>query len=93
MNNTMPAEEKTVLLMGLLAKRSEGASQAELKKELGISMSTAYWILQTLLEDKWVKKNSRRLYTPDNGLLFSWTAPSCRITVIGRITSRYLPRT
>ena len=48
MNNKIPAVEKTIALLELLAKLPEGATQAELKKELGISMSTAYRILQTL---------------------------------------------
>ena len=69
MNNIIPAVEKTILLMEFLAKSPEGASQSELKKELGISMSTAYRILQTLLEHRWVRKNPAGVYTPDNGLL------------------------
>lgn len=69
MNNRIPAVEKTILLMELLAKSPEGATQSELKRELAISMSTAYRILQTLLKHKWVRKNADGVYMPDNGLL------------------------
>lgn len=69
MNNKIPAVEKTIALLELLAKLPSGATQAELKKELGISMSTAYRILQTLLKHKWVRKNADTKYSLDNGLL------------------------
>ena len=69
MNNKIPAVEKTIALLELLAKLPEGATQAELKKELGISMSTAYLILQTLLKHKWIRKNADTKYSLDNGLL------------------------
>lgn len=69
MNNKIPAVEKTIALLELLAKLPEGATQAELKKELGISMSTAYRILQTLLKHKWIRKNADTKYSLDNGLL------------------------
>ncbi len=69
MNNKIPAVEKTILLLELLAKRPNGATQAEMKNGLNISMSTAYRILQTLLKHKWVMKDQFGIYTLDNGLL------------------------
>ena len=69
MNNKIPAVEKTIALLELLSKHPEGATQAELRKELSISMSTTYRILQTLLKYKWVRKNADATYSPGNGLL------------------------
>ncbi|MDD4817007.1 MAG: IclR family transcriptional regulator [Victivallaceae bacterium] len=69
MNNNIPAVEKTIMMLELLAGLTGGATQAELKNELNISMSTAYRILQTLLKHKWVMKDSSGVYTLDNGLL------------------------
>lgn len=67
MNNTIPAVDKTVQMLEML---SEGAfSQGELSRHLGISMSTAYRILQTLLARNWVAKDERGIYTLSTGLL------------------------
>ena len=69
MNNKIPAVEKTITLMELLARYPGGMAQSGLKRELGISMSTAYRILQTLLKHHWVRKNPDATYTLDHGLL------------------------
>jgi DNA-binding IclR family transcriptional regulator len=69
MNNNIPAVERTVALLNYLSEAPNGASQLQLKKELGISMSSAYRILQTLLEQHWVRKNSDGVYQLGNGLL------------------------
>lgn len=69
MNNKIPAVEKTITLMELLARYPGGMAQSGLKRELGISMSTTYRILQTLLKHHWVRKNPDATYTLDHGLL------------------------
>ncbi len=69
MNNNIPAVEKTIALLDYMAGRQERVSQAQLKKELGISMSTTYRILQTLLDYNWVVKHSNGTYELGNGLL------------------------
>ena len=69
MNNGIPAVEKTVALLNYLSDRPEGATQAQLKKELGISMSTTYRILQTLLDSHWVRKRGDGVYLLGSGLL------------------------
>ena len=69
-NNTVPAVEKTIALLEFLAEipKEKGITQNEIKKELDLSMSSAYRILQTLLEANWLKKREDGVYFPGNGL-------------------------
>lgn len=69
-NNTVPAVEKAIAFLEYLAEipREKGITQNEMKKELDLSMSSAYRILQTLLEANWVKKREDGVYFPGNGL-------------------------
>lgn len=68
MNNSIPAVEKTLALLERLAASEKGLTQLEFKEELGISMSTCYRILQTLLAHEWVRKDEKGVYCPGKGL-------------------------
>ena len=69
-NNTVPAVEKTIAFLEYLARipRGKGITQNEFRKELDLSMSSAYRILQTLLEANWLKKREDGVYFPGNAL-------------------------
>ena len=67
MNNTIPAVDKTVQILEMLA--GSPCSQGELSRALGISMSTAYRILQTLRAREWVAKDDAGRYALASGLL------------------------
>lgn len=69
MNNNIPAVERTIALLDYLSEQKEGATQAQLQKALGISMSSTYRILQTLLDSHWVRKRSDGAYLLGSGLL------------------------
>lgn len=69
MNNTIPAVDHTLQLLEVLSSRDDGAAQSVLQRELGISASSTYRILQTLLKHRWVKKDDCGCYTLDHGLL------------------------
>lgn len=69
MNNIIPAVERTIALLDHLSEQKGGATQAQLKKQLGISMSSTYRILQTLLASHWVRKRGDGAYLPGSGLL------------------------
>ncbi len=67
--NTNPAVEKTLLLLHHLGQSGSGATQAELARELGISPSTCYRILQTLRKHDWVRKGTDSRYDLSGGVL------------------------
>jgi len=67
MNNKIPAVEKTLHLLQALSRRKH--SQAELSRELKITMSTTYRILSTLRGHDWVRKDGEGNYALSNGLL------------------------
>lgn len=67
--NTNPAVEKTLLLLHHLGQSGSGATQAELARELGISPSTCYRILQTLRKHDWVRKGADGRYDLSGGVL------------------------
>ncbi|OQA86560.1 MAG: HTH-type transcriptional repressor AllR [Lentisphaerae bacterium ADurb.Bin242] len=67
MNNKIPAVEKTLLLLQALSRKKY--SQAELSRELKITMSTTYRILSTLRGHDWVRKDEDGNYALSNGLL------------------------
>lgn len=94
MNNTIPAVEKTVLLMQSLARKK--SSQAELSKELDIAMSTAYRILSTLRRHDWVRKNENGEYSLSGGLLpllSHFRSEMARLdhakSLVSRVSSKY----
>ena len=66
-NNSIPAVAKTVELLNALAIKAQ--TQAQLSRDLGITMSTTYRILCTLRAAKWVRKNPDSTYQLDSGLL------------------------
>lgn len=65
--NKIPAVEKTVHVLRFLCHHK--ATQAELSRELGITMSTTYRILNTLREYDWVRKEEGGCYALSSGLL------------------------
>ena len=67
MNNIIPTVDKTILLLQVLAGRD--ATQSELSRELGITMSSAYRILMTLQHHNWVRKKSGASYALSEGIL------------------------
>ena len=71
MNNDhiIPAVEKAVMLLGRLGRSGRGLTQAELSKELGITPSTCYRIIQTLLKHDWLAKLPDNRYDLSGGLL------------------------
>ncbi len=67
MNNTIPAVEKTVHLLQALSRKKY--PQAELSRELKITMSTTYRILSTLRGHDWIRKEEDGSYALSGGLL------------------------
>lgn len=67
--NTIPAVEKTVAILNILSNSSGGVTQTELVKRLGVTQSTAYRILQSLLKYNWVRKTQSNTYELANGIL------------------------
>ncbi len=67
MNNKIPAVEKTLLLLQALSRKKY--SQAELSRELKITMSTTYRILSTLRGHDWIRKDEEGNYALSSGLL------------------------
>ena len=76
MNNVIPAVDKSVQILEMLSEAP--ASQVELSKALGISMSTVYRILQTLACRDWVKKDDRGTYFLASGVLTLFTGRGTR---------------
>lgn len=69
MNNNIPAVEKTLALLEVLAESENGLTQAQIRDQLALSMSTCYRILQTLLARDWVQKDEKSVYHLGKGLL------------------------
>ena len=80
MNNTIPALEKAIQMMLTIAEGEK--TQAELSSELGISMSTAYRILMTLQNHRWVRKHPGASYSLAEGLLPLTRGLSPEITLL-----------
>lgn len=68
-NNIIPAVERAVALLDYLSTQKDGATQAQLQKALGLSMSSTYRILQTLGAAHWVRKDEDGRYLLGSGLL------------------------
>ena len=67
--NIIPAVDKTIALLEYLGQTENGRSQAELAKELDITGSTCYRILQTLLKHDWLLKLPENRYDLSSGML------------------------
>jgi DNA-binding IclR family transcriptional regulator len=67
--NTNPAVDKALEILTRLGQSEGGATQAELARELGISPSTCYRILQTLWKHDWVQKDAGSRYDLSGGIL------------------------
>ncbi len=60
--HTIPAVEKTVAVLTRLGESASGMTQSELAKELDVTPSSCYRILQTLLAADWIRKRSGNRY-------------------------------
>jgi len=67
--NIVPAVEKMMILLGYLGKKAGGATQPELMKAAGLTASTCYRILQTLLKHDWIRQRDGNAYDLSNGLM------------------------
>lgn len=67
--NTIPALERSLELMELLASVKGGMTQTEVKRALGLSVSTVYRIFNTLQARNWVRRRSNGKYVPGNGMM------------------------
>ena len=65
----IPAVAKAVGLLEYLGRSERGATQAELAKELDITVSTCYRIIQTLQKSDWLRKLPGNRYDVSGGLL------------------------
>ncbi len=86
MNNKIPAVEKAVQMLLALSERD--ATQAELCAALGISQSTAYRILMTLQEHRWVAKRSGAAYSLGEGLLPLTRGIARELSLLERMTEK-----
>ena len=86
MNNTIPAVDKTIQLLLQLSEKE--ATQAELSRSLGISMSTTYRILMTLLNHRWVFKSEEGVYRLSDGILPLTLGFSHEVNLLERVTEK-----
>ena len=86
MNNKIPAVEKAVQLLLALSERD--ATQAELCVALGIAQSTAYRILMTLQEHRWVHKKDGAVYSLGDGLLPLTRGIAHELSLLERMTEK-----
>ena len=68
-SHTIPALEKAMELLELLGGAEEGLRQSELCEALGLSTSTAYRMLRTLLARNWIIRKKGGVYALGNGML------------------------
>lgn len=66
--NIIPAVEKTLDVILLLAQDAQGKTRNEIADKLNIASSTCYRILNTLAEYQWIKKDANAKYSIDTGL-------------------------
>lgn len=69
MNNRIPSVDKTASLIELLAASRAPLPQSILAKRLGITPSTTYRILQTLIAHRWVRKTQKNGFELWNGMM------------------------
>lgn len=67
--NTIPAVEKSIAMLLYLSTHELGATRTELATALGVTRSTCYRIMQTLLGADFIRKNESNRYELSNGLL------------------------
>lgn len=67
--NTIPAVEKTLQMIECIGNSNVPLSRAELAKQLDITPSTCYRILQTLLEYDWISREDNTRFRLGGGLL------------------------
>ncbi|MGN0844944.1 MAG: IclR family transcriptional regulator [Kiritimatiellia bacterium] len=67
--NTIPAVEKSIAMLLYLSTHEFGATRTELATALGLTRSTCYRIMQTLLGADFIRKNESNRYELSNGLL------------------------
>lgn len=67
--NTIPAVEKTLQLIEYLAQAKTPLSRTELAKQLHVTPSTCYRILQTLLKYGWISRADNTRFSLGGGLL------------------------
>ena len=68
-SHTIPALEKALEMLELLATAKDGLRQTELCEKLGLSTSTAYRMLRTLLARNWVLRKKNGVFVLGNGML------------------------
>lgn len=67
--HTIPAVDKAISILEYLGSRERGATQSELAKELEITSSTCYRILQTLQTRGWIRQGTGNSYDISDGVL------------------------
>jgi len=68
-SHTIPALEKALEMLELLATAQDGLRQTELCARLGLSTSTAYRMLRTLLARNWLVRRKNGVFALGNGML------------------------
>ncbi len=66
--NTIPAVEKTLEILEYLSSREEPVSQAEICRSAGVSATTGYRIVQSLIAHDWVRRERGNTYTLSSGM-------------------------
>ncbi len=66
--NTIPAVEKTLEIVEYLCMRESPASQAEICRNAGVSATTGYRIVQSLMAHDWVRRERGNTYTLSGGI-------------------------
>jgi DNA-binding IclR family transcriptional regulator len=66
--HTIPAVDKTVKLLHLLAESGEALTSAQLAVKLGIAPSTCYRILQTMVAHDWLRVTAAGAFTFSAGM-------------------------
>ncbi len=62
--NIIPAVDKTILILELLCSAKKNLSQTEINRAAGVTATTGYRIIQTLILHHWVRKNPDNTYAP-----------------------------
>lgn len=67
--HTIPAVDKAIEILILIASSENGISRNDLAASLDITQSTCYRILRTLLKHDWITKTCDNTYITANGLI------------------------
>ncbi len=68
-SHTIPAVEKTLAILKRLGSSETPMTRQALTRELGITQSTGYRILQTLLKYNWIRETQGNAYELGNAIL------------------------